>query len=69
MQKKHPEYTYSILMELKRRQALKTALGGRSEKSIAPIMNYVTRYINDSRFSSLLVEVSNEILGKLFLFS
>ena len=31
--KKHPDYTYSVLRELQRRNGLRTAIAGRDEKS------------------------------------
>jgi len=55
--KKHPEYTYSVLRELKRRNGLKTAIGGRDEKSLVPLLQYLHRNIADARFSSFLIEV------------
>merc|ERR1719228_883439 len=59
VQRTKPEYTYSLLYELMRREGLQTALAGRDEKSLLLIMNYVTRYITDNRFSKLLVVVAD----------
>ena len=55
--RRHPEYTYSVLRELKRRNGLETALGGRDEKSLVPLLQYLHRNVDDSRFSSFLIEV------------
>ena len=62
VQRTKPEYTYSLLYELMRREGLKTALAGRDEKSLLLIMNYVTRYITDNRFSKLLVVVADMLI-------
>lgn len=55
--KKHPEYTYSVLRELERRNGLKTAIGGRSEKELVPLLQFLHRHITDPRFSTFLIEV------------
>ena len=62
--KKHPEYTYSVLRELKRRNGLKTAIGGREEKSLVPLLQYLHRNIADARFSCFLIEVLDITIGK-----
>ena len=99
VQKRYPEYTYSVLRELKRynhgfhswlrtflfkptcryfasnlelfwflsvfrRKGLKTAVGGRDEKSLCLLLQYLSKYINDPRFSQLLMEVVDVVLGK-----
>jgi len=62
VQKRYPEYTYSVLRELKRRKGLKTAVGGRDEKSLCLLLQYLSKYINDPRFSQLLMEVVDVVL-------
>jgi len=62
VQKKYPEYTYSVLRELKRRKGLKTAIGGRDEKALGLLLQYLAKYINDSRFTQLLTEVMEVVL-------
>jgi U3 small nucleolar RNA-associated protein 15 len=42
--KKHPDYTYSVLRELQRRNGLRTAIAGRDEKSLVPLLQYLHRY-------------------------
>jgi len=61
-----PEYTYSLLMELSRREGLKTALAGREEKGLGSILQFVNKYISDSRFSKLLIHVA-DLLMDLYL--
>ena len=43
--KKHPEYTFSVLRELQRRKGLRTAIAGRDEKSLVPLLQYLHRYV------------------------
>jgi len=62
VQKRYPEYTYSVLRELKRRKGLKTAIGGRDEKSLGLLLQYLAKYINDPRFSQLLMEIVDVVL-------
>lgn len=66
VQRKKPEYAYSLLFELMRREGLRTALGGRDEKSLAFVLTYVNRYIADMRFTRLLVHVA-DLLVDLYL--
>jgi len=55
--KKHPEYTFSVLRELQRRNGLRTAIAGRDEKSLVPLLQYLHRNIADARFTAFLIEV------------
>ena len=55
-------YSFSVLRELQRRNGLKTALGGRDEKELLPLLQFLHRNISDARFSSFLVEVVDIIL-------
>ena len=62
VQRKFPEYTFSVLTELNRRNGLKTALGGRDEKSLIPLLNYLCKYVNDPRFSHFLMFIVDQML-------
>jgi len=61
-----PEYTYSLLMELSRREGLKTALAGREEKWLYNFLQYVSKYIADTRFTKMLIHVA-DLLMDLYL--
>ena len=41
--KKYPDYTYSVLRELQRRNGLRTAIAGREGKSLVPLLQYLHR--------------------------
>ena len=64
--RKKPEYTYSLLMELSRREGLKRALAACEERSFCNILQFVNRNISDSRFTLLLVHVA-DMLMDIFL--
>ena len=63
--KKHPEYTYSVLRELKRRNGLRTAIGGQDEKSLVPLLQYLHRNVADARFQSFLIEIIDFTIGNI----
>ena len=64
--RKKPEYTYSLLMELVRREGLTRALARRDEKQLCLLLQFLNRYLTDSRFSKLCIYVSS-ILIDLYL--
>lgn len=64
--RRKPEYTYSLMLELVRREGLKAALAGREEKGLSSILSFVNKYITDSRFTKLLIHVA-DILIDLYL--
>ena len=64
--RRKPEYTYSLLMELVRREGLKGALAGREEKQLCNVLQFVNRYLADSRFSNMMLHVAN-LLIELYL--
>jgi len=64
--RRKPEYTYSLMMELVRREGLKGALAGREEKQLCNVLQFVNRYIADIRFSTMMIHVAN-LLMELYL--
>jgi len=64
--RRKPEYTYSLMMELVRREGLKGALAGREEKQLCSVLQFVNRYIADSRFTTMMLHVAN-LLIELYL--
>ena len=53
----------SMLHELIQRSALSNALSGRDEESLAPVLHFVTKHINNCRYSSILIDVATSLLG------
>merc|ERR1719237_252160 len=64
--RKKPEYTYSLLMELSRREGLRRALAACEERSLCNVLQFINRNISDSRFTLLLVHVA-DMLMDIFL--
>eukprot|EP00092_Neocalanus_flemingeri_P002568 GFUD01002750.1.p1 GENE.GFUD01002750.1~~GFUD01002750.1.p1 ORF type:complete len:527 (+),score=157.54 GFUD01002750.1:830-2410(+) len=64
--RRKPEYTYSLMMELVRREGLKGALAGREEKQLCSVLQFVNKYLADSRFSAMMLHVAN-LLIELYL--
>lgn len=60
--RRKPEYTYSLMMELVRREGLKGALAGREEKQLCSVLQFVNRYLADSRFSTMMLHVANLLI-------
>ncbi|KAJ3226104.1 snoRNA-binding rRNA-processing protein [Clydaea vesicula] len=57
-----PVIIVSLLQELIHRDALKLALSNRDDVSLEPIAKFLKKYISNSRFSPLLIDVTNVIL-------
>lgn len=64
--RRKPEYTYSLMMELVRREGLKGALAGREEKQLCSVLQFVNRYLADSRFTTMMIHVA-DLLMELYL--
>ncbi|CAG8822933.1 5885_t:CDS:10 [Gigaspora margarita] len=56
--------TISLLQELIRRDALRQAIVGRDDLSLEPLVKFLIRWINEPRYTSILVDVGNVIIGK-----
>ncbi|XP_062905300.1 U3 small nucleolar RNA-associated protein 15 homolog [Mobula hypostoma] len=60
---KTPEVTVGVMQELKRRGTLQNALAGRNEKQLAVILDFLIRNVVKPRFTSILVNVAEIIIG------
>ncbi|QQP54674.1 Uncharacterized protein FKW44_007582, partial [Caligus rogercresseyi] len=63
-QKKHPEITYGVFKELKRK-VLTSTIAGRDEKSIGLILQFVLTNLNKTEYSSLAYEII-EVVSELY---
>ncbi|CAG8449475.1 11999_t:CDS:10 [Ambispora leptoticha] len=54
--------TISLLLELVRRDGLRQALAERDDASLQPIIRFLTKNINNPRYTNLLVDVGNLII-------
>lgn len=57
-----PQVTVAVMQELLRRQGLTVAFSNRSQDSIAKIVTFFNKYISDSRFTRVLLDVTNIFL-------
>ena len=57
-----PVVIFSVLYELVQRNGLKQALSDRNEKSLKPILAFISKHIANPRYTSLLIDVGNQIL-------
>lgn len=55
---------YSLLQELARRDGLNIALSGLTDDDLYPLLTYLSRNLAQPRFTALLLDVANIIVGK-----
>ena len=60
---RHPAVVASMLEELVARGALNTALSGRDDVALEPVMSFLIKYISNPRYSKLLIGVCTELVG------
>ncbi|XP_047003670.1 U3 small nucleolar RNA-associated protein 15 homolog [Schistocerca americana] len=56
---KTPHVTVSVLLELMRRKALRSAIAGREGRSLLTILRFLIKYIGDYKFTRILIDVTN----------
>jgi U3 small nucleolar RNA-associated protein 15 len=61
-----PVIVVSLLEELIARDGLRSALSGRDDVGLERIVKFVAKYITHPRWSSLLIDVTNVILGTFY---
>ena len=59
-----PVIVYSLLSELAQRDGLTQALSGRDEFSLRPVLQFVIKHVVNPRYSPLLLDVAEILLGK-----
>ncbi|CAJ0937568.1 unnamed protein product [Ranitomeya imitator] len=64
LEARSPEVIVAVMNEIERRGTLKNALAGRDEKQLCQILTFLMKYIVDPRFSSILLNVSEKVIGK-----
>ncbi|CAH3163190.1 unnamed protein product [Porites lobata] len=58
----HASLLSSLLQELIRRKGLRTALSGRDEEGLVPLLRFLIRYINNPHFTVVLTDVADTVL-------
>lgn len=56
--RREPQIAVSVMQELIRRRALKSALAGRTGKDLVTLMQFVTKNLTDPRYSRILLDVA-----------
>ncbi|KAK6621411.1 hypothetical protein RUM43_011717 [Polyplax serrata] len=59
---KTPEITVAVLQELLYRKTLRAAIAGFEDKTVVPLLRFVTKNLGDQRFTRVLIEVANVFL-------
>ena len=65
MQSRNVHDIVAVLEELRARSSLSIAVKGRSDKDLEPLISFVSYYICDPLYTSLLTSVASEILGAI----
>ena len=55
---------FALIQELIFRDGLRIALGGRDDVTLEPILNFLARHIDDSRFGGMAAEVADVLIGE-----
>ncbi len=63
LQSKQVVVIVSLFEEFIRRKSVNTAISGLNEVTIQPLLNFLTRYIIDPKYSKTLAVISNFVLG------
>lgn len=58
-----PTTTFSLITELINRDGLRTALSGRDDVSLEPVLRFLIRNITDTRFGNTASQVSLVVIG------
>ena len=55
---------YCLCLFYDRRGGLISALSGREDRTLTPILTFLARYINDPAYTEVLIHVTHVLLGK-----
>jgi hypothetical protein len=64
LQTVRPVTAFALIQELIFRDGLRIALGGRDDVTLEPILNFLARHIDDSRFGGMAAEVADVLIGE-----
>jgi U3 small nucleolar RNA-associated protein 15 len=54
---------HAMIDELFHRDGIRIALSGRDEESLEPILLFIQRYITNPAYQTILIDLTNVILG------
>jgi U3 small nucleolar RNA-associated protein 15 len=58
-----PDLVTVMIQELVHREGVRVALTGRDEKSLLPILKFISKHINNPRYNMQLIQVADIIIG------
>lgn len=58
-----PTTTFSLIQELIHRDGLRSALAGRDDVLLEPILRLLVKYVSDPRFGQLVCDITTLVLG------
>lgn len=61
-----PPTVIAMIIELRVRHALVSALSGRDDVGLEPMVQFILKWIHHPRYTNILVEVTDLILGRIF---
>jgi U3 small nucleolar RNA-associated protein 15 len=59
-----PVATFSLIRELIDRDGLRTALAGRDDVLLEPILRLLLKHVTDPRFGELVCDVTSVVIGE-----
>lgn len=59
-----PAVTFSLIQELIARDGLRSALSGRDDVLLEPILRYLIKYVADPRFGQTVCDVAAFLIGQ-----
>ena len=63
LKKVPPATTFALIQELLYRDGLRSALAGRDDVLLEPILRFLLKYITDPRFGNTVCDVASLIIG------
>ena len=63
MQQVPPTTTFSLIQELIHRDGLRSALAGRDDVLLEPVLRLLVKYVSDPRFGQLVCDITTLVLG------
>ena len=67
MQTRNPVIVVSMLHELVFRDALRTALSGRDESTLVPLLQFAVKYVAHPRYTPLMWDMCSTLLGMILV--
>lgn len=61
-----PTTSFSLIAELIHRDGLRSALGGRDDVLLEPVLNLLVRHVSDPRFGEMACDVATVVIGMCF---